>query len=394
MSFQKKPCILVVDDIPSNIEFVNDVLESEDIEVLGAKSGQEALASVRNRMPDLILLDISMPEMDGYEVSKVLKSDPKTAEIPIIFLTARVQKEDIIKGFEVGAVDYIIKPFNFNELISRVNTHIELKLKSEELKEVNTRLESLVEERTRQLKESNEELILANEKLTQANMELAKLDRAKNEFIAHINHELRTPLNGIIGYTSLLSEDAKDQIHKEYVDSITHLSQRLIRLSEVSLIFTELQANDLEVNLSTIDLEECLNGAIESTNLEDRGIELSSDFSGLSVKGEMKLLTTCFGIVLDNAVKYSPPKGTICINHSREDEFIAVNFNDNGPGFSEKAREKIFDLFAADNLEHRSYGFGIGLATAKNILDLFGGLIKIENQKPKGSCVSILIRKA
>src|SRR5512145_2450316 len=164
----KKHEVLIVDDIPSNLNFLSEVLHVEGIGVLLATGGADALEIARYKLPDLILLDIAMPVMDGYEVCASLKADPLTRDIPVIYLTARTEPEDILKGFNTGAVDYILKPFNAAELIARVKTHLELKNTTAELKTINLRLEEEVRLRTTEITQANRELTVANRKLEKA----------------------------------------------------------------------------------------------------------------------------------------------------------------------------------------------------------------------------------
>ncbi len=386
-----KSLVLVVDDIENNLEFVVDVISTDEIDVIQATSGLECIEKTVRNKPDLILLDIAMPEMDGYEVCRRLKENSETAEIPIIFLTARVQKEDIIKGFEVGAVDYILKPFNFQELISRVKTHLDLKLKTELLKEMNLILEDKVRERTVQLIETNQELQDTNAKLEEALDELSILDKAKNEFINHINHELRTPINGILGYTSLLSDSGFEKEEMEYVDAINALTKRLIKLSELTLIFTEITVNKFNFQLEKINLQEVLTKTIDSADSDEKKIKIKfkNIIDNIYVKAEENLLSTCFSIILDNAIKYSPENGTINIKGEYSDIECIIEITDSGPGFSDKARKELYDLFSADNLNYKSHGFGIGLATAKSIMDVFKGRMQISNIKNGGAKINL-----
>ena len=395
MEENKLAKVLVVDDIQSNIDFVTDVLELENLEIIGAYSGIKAIELANNHKPDLILLDISMPEMDGYEVCQQLKDNPDTKDIPVIFLTARVQKEDIIKGFELGAVDYIIKPFNFNELISRVRTHIDLKQKTEKLHNINLELEEKLAERTQQLSIATAELKEANNELTTAHNELSMLDKTKTEFVLHINHELRTPLNGIQGYLNILSESIQED-QADSLNSITELTNQLIKVAELSLLFTELKTNEDQIEIRTVDFIDSLNNAIDlrSTSEKNIEIEVENPFEELNVFAESKLLSSCLSIVIDNAIKYSPENGKVLISIKRYHEYIEMIILDEGPGFSDKAQEQLFSFFAADNLQQQSHGFGVGLATAKLILDLIKGTIEIDNRQPKGALVRLKFLEA
>jgi two-component system, sensor histidine kinase and response regulator len=391
-----KTLVLIVDDVQTNIEFITEIVGTlENTEIYGVNNGQQTFDFVSKRKPDLILLDVSMPKMDGYEVCSRIKADPRYSDISIIFLTARVQKEDIVKGFDVGAVDYIIKPFNMSELLSRVKTHIDLRNKTKELKYVNLELEKIVKERTSQLIESNRGLTEANLRLTEAYRQLSTLDRAKNDFIAHINHELRTPLNGIMGYTSLLSELSVGKEASNYIKSINLLVLRLIKVAEISLLFTELRTVDHNITLERVNLSDIVQRSIDSieSNEKELHIEISNIDGSMCALGEPRLLITCISIILDNAVKYSPQSGKIQISSTGNEQNIFITISDEGPGFSELARTRLFQLFTADNLEQRSYGLGIGLATAKHIIDLMDGEITIENKESKGAMVFVRLKK-
>jgi two-component system sensor histidine kinase/response regulator len=393
MDLERKPRVLVVDDIESNIEFVSEVLAMEDIEIISAKTGADALGLAFKNIPDLILLDISMPLMNGFEVSKLLKNDDLTKDIPIIFLTARVEKEDIINGFEHGAVDYITKPFNFSELISRVKTHLELKHKTELLKNLNVKLELDVNNQTHALKKAYEDIRIVNLELQEAHDKLSKLDKVKTEFVHHINHELRTPLNGIQGYVDLLKESCCDESSSSYIKSIESLTERLIRVAELSLLFTELKTRKHEVVLQPVNFVEVLNETIGCFNTTQKNINirLENPFNELIIQAEHKLLFTCLSIVIENALKYSPSNSFISISIGKNDKNIEFILLDNGAGFSEKALEQLFNFFSADNLHHHTNGFGIGLATAKLILDVISGEIFISNRIPNGSMVKIVL---
>jgi two-component system sensor histidine kinase/response regulator len=384
--------VLIVDDIPSNLNFLSEVLHLEGIGVVIATNGADAIDIAKYKHPDLILLDIAMPMMDGFEVCAELKKDKDTSDIPVIFLTARTESEDILKGFECGAVDYILKPFNATELIARVKTHLDLKYKTEELKTINVRLEDEVRQRTAEITEVNKNLIEANSKLGEAYKDLSNLDKAKNEFIRHINHELRTPLQGIHGFSLILEELVKSPEEKEYLNSINFLVKRLVKLSELSLLFTEIKANNYKVALKPLSLKQAVSHALEVFNSDIGKISvLHSDIDNdIIVNADQRLLNSYLELIIDNAIKYSSesPQITIKIFHNKNQAGIDVT--DNGPGFSEKALESLYELFSADNLRYHSYGFGVGLATAKIITDALSARLEIINLPKKGALVRIL----
>jgi two-component system, sensor histidine kinase and response regulator len=388
----KKPQVLIVDDIPSNLNFLSEVLYVEGIGVLLATGGADALEIARYKLPDLILLDIAMPVMDGYEVCASLKADPLTRDIPVIYLTARTESEDILKGFESGAVDYILKPFNAAELIARVKTHLELKNTTAELKTINSRLEEEVRLRTLEITRANEELTIANRKLGKAYEDLSNLDKAKDEFIRHINHELRTPLQGIHGFTLILEDIVESPEQKEYIQSINLLVKRLVKLSEISLLFTEIKAKNYKITLRPLSLKTSVSHVLESFRNDEVNIPISQDGpdDNIIVKSDQRLLNTCLELIIDNALKYCSEKGEVSIRIFHDNTHAGIEVTDNGPGFSPKAMESLYDLFTADNLKYHSHGFGIGLATVKIILDTLSAKLEINNLAEGGAMVRMI----
>jgi two-component system sensor histidine kinase/response regulator len=386
-SGSKQYQVLIVDDIPANLNFVSDVLFQEGLEITVATNGSDALEIANLKIPDLILLDISMPQMDGYEVCTKLKANEVTEKIPVIFLTAKIESEDIIKGFEVGAVDYVGKPFNAMELVSRVKTHLELKDNREQLEQMNLLLEDKVRERTQELQDKHAEVEEAYE-------QLSKLDKAKNEFIMHINHELRTPLQGIHGYSKLLEEYTQNEEQAEFVSGLNRLTARLVRLSEMTLLFTELKADNYKTELQPIPVNEVFSKVIEKYTDNEKRIKLKKEIKpeNLQLAIDEKLLSTCVDILVDNAIKYSSANDLVFMRAFETDKSLTIEIEDHGPGFSDKARQDMFDLFTADNVEHKSYGFGLGLATAKLIMDNIGGKIEVRNNDLGATVLLILPR--
>lgn len=385
-----KTNILVVDNIPSNLNFLSDILSQEGFGIIFATHGKEAVTTARRELPDLILLDVAMPDMDGYSVCQELKSDPSSCDIPVMFLTARNEREDIIRGFEVGAVDYIMKPFSYTELVARVKTQLELRSKTQQLQSVNMRLEEIVRQRTAELQNSNKNLFELNRKLKDAYEELSNLHKVKDEFMRHINHELRTPLQGIHGFTLILEDLLQSPEQKEYLHSINHLVNRLVQLAEISLLFTEIRAENYKLNLEELNLNEFILSLSRQFETQQRKIILDLSESQILIKSDHKLLTTCINLIVENAVKFSPERSLITIKTLKSDNKALLEIQDQGPGFSRKALKNIFELFSADNMQYKTEGFGIGLATAKLILNALSAELKIFNLPNAGASVQIV----
>jgi two-component system sensor histidine kinase/response regulator len=328
--------------------------------------------------------------LDGYSVCKELKGDPTACDIPVMFLTARNEREDIIRGFEVGAVDYIMKPFSYTELVARVKTQLELRHKTHQLQSVNVHLEELVRQRTAELQNSNINLHELNRKLKAAYEELSHLHKVKDEFMRHINHELRTPLQGIHGFTLILEDLIQSPEQKEYLHSIDHLVNRLVQLAEISLLFTEIRADNYKLDLQDINLNEFVLALSTQIELHQRKIVLDLSESQILIKSDPKLLATCLNLIVENAVKFSPEHSLITIKTLKSDNKAMLEVQDQGPGFSRKALKNIFELFSTDNLQYKTEGFGIGLATAKLILNTLSAELKIFNLPGAGASVQLL----
>ncbi len=373
--------ILIVDDVSRNIQILGNILSQKKFQIAYAQSGQQALDICTTQDFDIILLDIMMPGMNGYEVCKRLKKDPTTREIPIIFLTAKADMDSIIKGFEVGGQDYITKPFNAAELLARVNNHLLIKRQRQQLKLMNNNLEDLVTERTQELEIANHRLSI--------------LDQAKNNFLLIISHEIRTPLNGVIGITELLDKTNIDKNQKEYLKYLKDVSSRLVKFSDTALLITSLRINKQLSDISPIPVNQLITESIVEfrRNNNNSSLEITNNLpsENLLIKVDSDLMRTCFLNIIENSAKFAGENAHIVISAVISDNFISLNFCDNGPGFSENAIDHLFELFSADDVLHTE-GTGLGLATAKLILDAHEGSIDIKNAALGGAQVNIKLK--
>ena len=380
--------ILIVDDISKNLQVLGSYLQGGNYEVEFAINGKSALEWIKKKCFDLILLDIMMPGMSGFEVCKEIRRDEKYNDIPVLFLTAKDDKESVAKGFQLGAQDYITKPFDKEELLARINTHLDLKYKKEVIKKTNIWLKKKVAERTGELKK-------ANLKLEKAYAELMFLDDSKTEFLNIISHEIRTPLNGISGFLEVIkSSKNKDKLDL-YLNALDLSVKRLERFSLTALKITHLKIKKKKINTVELNLKDLITASAEmlKEEIKNKSISLEIyDLEEIKIKGNPELLLDCISSIIENAVRFSEKKSKIRISSSIEKENIKISFIDEGKGFSAKALKNLFVPFSPGEIFIDS-NKGLSLTMAKIIMDLHSGKILIKNNEKKGSIVTLVFKK-
>jgi len=378
------PVILIVDDNPENLQVLGKLLKEEKYNVEFAIDGESALGWINNKQFDLLLLDINMPGMSGFEVCEKIRSDPKMNKLPIIFLSAESDRESILKGFELGGQDYITKPFDSRELIVRAKTHITLKHSLEKLETINQFLEEKVQERTHQLRE-------ANEKLEATNLKLIALDKAKTEFLNLVSHEIRTPLNGIMGPLQLLKGPVDPNEIAELVDMLDSSVSRLEKFALNALLITKLKTKK-DVSKNKIELanliKEVINEVQDKLKAKNLKILKTIQSDQISISGEKNLIKTCLNNILDNAIRYSPADAPIEVRCYMEDKYIICEVRDHGNGFSREVIEQPFDLFITDN-KYADNQIGLELPIVKMIMDAHGGKATLSNSPEGGAVVKL-----
>jgi two-component system, sensor histidine kinase and response regulator len=378
------PVILIVDDNPENIQVLGKLLKDKKYIVEFAIEGESALKWIMKREFDLILLDINMPGMSGFDVCKKIRSDPKMKHLPVIFLSAESDRESILTGFELGGQDYITKPFDGRELLVRVKTHITLKRSLEKLESVNQYLEEKVTERTVQLKESNE-------MLEAANLKLIDLDNTKTEFLNLISHEIRTPLNGIMGPLQLLKEPVSSNELTELLDVLDISVKRLEKFALNALLITKLRTRR-DISKNSIQLQDLISKVTIENN--DKAKEKNLQFNFITttdpifISGDVNLIKTCIINVIDNAIRYSPKDNIIEIKCNTEERNIICEIRDHGKGFSREIIEKPFELFITDK-EYGDNQIGLDLPIVKMIMEAHGGNVKLYNDPMGGAVVRL-----
>ena len=385
----KKHQILIVDDIPDNIKVLQSILSDSSYEITSALNGKDAISLCVAKSFDLVLLDIMMPEMDGYEVCEYLKSKEKTKDIPVIFLTARVDEEAIIKGFETGAQDYVTKPFNPQELVSRVNTHLDLQHKSQKLKLMNLELEERVAARTMELEESNRGL-------AHANHQLSTLEDAKNDFLSLMSTELREPLNGIVGFAEMLEYSIKNKTNLKYVRFIIQACEKLIGVSDMALLLSALRFDRYEMKLLGISVHDTVKETIEKLRplISDRKVKVKVDIpKNYIIKGDQKLFGISMEKVIENAVTNAPPRSEVFVGASLEGSAVKVFVQDLGVQFSPAEVNYTFHFFELNKEERREdfNRFTAGLVVVKLVMDLHKAKVDVDNLTDGGVRVSFLL---
>ncbi len=378
----KKYKILIVDDIPKNIQILGNILSKEHYQIAYSQSGEQALSITRHQMFDLILLDIMMPDMDGFEVCKALKKDPKTADIPVIFLTAKADMDSIVKGFAAGGQDYITKPFNTSELLARTETHILLHEQKIALAEMNEKLEERVRKRTKQLEE--------------AYKRLNQLEKAKTDFLDIISHELRTPLNGITGLTTLLNLTQLSDEQQEYIQYLEEVAKRLTKFSETALLITDMKTNQSQPDFLPTRIEYVVEPTLKQFEKTYEGkyqsVGFEMDDDDLLVAVNTTLVKKSLEMLLDNACKFGGPKVNIRISISSNKNNIILACEDDGPGFSKVSQKRLFELFSAGDVIHEE-GSGLSLAAIKLIMDYHNGKIEVQNKKEGGALIRLIFSR-
>lgn len=371
-------CILIVDDNPKNLQVLGKFLKEEKYEIEFAINGEAALEWLKSKRFDLILLDINMPGMNGFEVCKIIRSDLSLAKLPIIFLSADSDRESILKGFEVGANDYVTKPFDSRELLDRVKTHLELKHAKDQLVLVNEWLEDKVQERTKELKA--------------AYLELETLDIAKSDFLRIITHEINTPLNGIIGFIDILKDELKNSELFELLEYLEVSAKRLEHFSMVSLRITELRTNRHTVTKENSGLhliiDSVKNNLAQQIEAREIKLNIEGEVETPVIYGEIELIRYCFESILKNAINYSNSGGTITIKINSGKEQTICSFIDQGCGFSSIALKNLYQLFAPGE-KHVDENKGLDLALIKLIMDAHKGGIKVSNNEDHGATVTL-----
>ncbi|HEX3529427.1 MAG TPA: response regulator, partial [Thermoanaerobaculia bacterium] len=339
--------ILLADDNADMREYVTRLLREQwDVET--AADGAAALARAKHAPPDLILSDVMMPGLDGYELLQALRAEPATQAIPVIFLSARAGEESRLEGLSAGADDYLVKPFSARELLARVEIHLKVsRLRREE-------------------REARAEAEVAN--------------RSKDEFLAMLGHELRNPLAPIVTALHIMRLRGDETLQRER-SIIERQVDHLVRLIDDLLDISRIARGKVELKRELVEMSEIVAKALEmvSALIEQRQHHLVIDVPahGLAVEADAVRMAQVVANLLNNAAKYTEVRGTIWVSAWREDGEIVLRVRDTGIGLSAEILPRVFDLFVQERqaLDRAQGGLGLGLAIVRSLVEMHGGTV-------------------
>ncbi len=371
--------ILIVDDRPENLLTLENMLESEDLNIVKANSGKEALSMMLDYNFALVLLDVQMPVMDGFEVAELMRSNEKTKHIPIIFITAiSTERKHIFKGYETGAVDYLYKPLDLEVLKSKIKSFIDFFKHKQQLQETTQKLENTVQE------------------LHKAKKVAEDATKAKSSFLANMSHEIRTPLNGIIGMADLVLQDELPELQRERLLDLRNSGESLLEIINEILDISKIEAEKLELEETDFNVRELLEKVVRLLSVKTlkTDIELVASITPdtpNTLKGDPTRLRQVLINLLGNAIKFTK-EGEIGVHIVKENESqneITLRFEifDTGIGIPKDKQKKLFESYEqADKSTTREHGgTGLGLPISKKIVEMMGGDLKLKSEEGKGS---------
>jgi DNA-binding response OmpR family regulator len=376
--------IMIVDDNPANLRLLEDMLLQQGHEVRSFPLGRLALAAAIEDPPNLILLDVNMPEMDGFEVCKRLKANEEVSGVPVIFLSALSETQDKVKAFRSGAADYISKPFQLEEVQARVETHLKLHDLQQALKLHNENLEKAVASRTGELAQANERLTI--------------LDSSKSEFLDLISHEFRTPLCGLLAAGELILEGMPCTPENNELQGMFERSRRrILSILDDALLMTRI-GMEFRVSAAPVSLGGALRQAIKSAapfaKSRDVALVPLSEHPDFFVLGDEHLLVRALHALLETAVKFSEKGEPVRLSWDDVPDSRGVIIESQGRTIPSSALSKFFDLFSIAETITPGGDLGLGPPLASRILSLFGASVSVRNRAPSGIRLTISLKHA
>ncbi|OGV74714.1 MAG: hypothetical protein A3K19_32915 [Lentisphaerae bacterium RIFOXYB12_FULL_65_16] len=352
--------ILIVDDNPANLDLLGGMLRERGYKVRAAPSGKLALQAARARPPDLILLDINMPEMSGYEACEHLKADPALKDIPVLFISALSETLDKVKAFRVGGVDYVTKPFQFEEVEARVRTHLMLQRQKRELAASLARLQ--------------------------------ELERLRDNLVHMVVHDMRSPLMSIRGFLEILQMDLQATLSADDAEMFQVAVDASVKLTDmVSAVLdvSRIEAGQMPIKPKACELNDVVGEALRGLGgiTHQRHVVWEPPPAPVPTYCDAEVTGRIVANLVVNAVKFTPKDGTITITAAAAGGRVRVTVADTGPGIPPEYREKIFDKFGQveTRLTSTKYSTGLGLAFCKLAAEAQGGRIGVDSEVGQGS---------
>jgi signal transduction histidine kinase len=350
------PNLLVVDDSPANLQLLGGMLRRHSFKVRLVPSGELALQTARHELPDLILLDINMPGMNGYEVCTRLKADEQFKAIPVIFISALDDTLDKVKAFSVGGVDYVTKPFQFDEVLARVRTHLALRYQEQQLEQACTRLQ--------------------------------ELERLRDSLVHMIVHDMRSPLMVVRMSLDLIKSTAPSEVKdlEQLIKSAEDATASLTEMTALLLDTSRMEAGQMPINKQRQDLTKTLRATMDSLALmaDQRQVRLQAP-EALMAQYDQDLVGRVVANLLTNAFKFTTATGGVTLSVGHQDGEIRVSIADTGQGIAPEYHQKIFEKFSQTEICNKRIGVGLGLAFCKLAVEAHGGKIGVESQLGQGS---------
>lgn len=358
--------ILVVDDSRANLELLSDILRDLGHRVRPVSSGSMALEAAAHRPPDIILLDINMPGMTGYEVCEALKADTRLFDVPVLFITALSDIRDKVRAFEVGCVDFIVKPYRREEVSARVSAHLRVQ-----------HLKTSLEERNRELMEAHDDLL--------------QLSKFRDNLLHMIVHDLRSPLTGIVSSLRLMEEDlfqSEGGVREEDVRQALSSSEVLLMMINDLLDISRLESAKLPLRLEEVAMSDVTASALALLGpARSPRVRVIGSGGDLRATCDRSLLERVVVNLLDNALKHSPPRRPVDLQFKADRDTLTVSVFDEGPGIPDAHKDAVFEKFG--QLEARKWGgvpsTGLGLTFCKLVAESHHGVLTVHDREGEGS---------
>lgn len=370
--------IMIVDDTPTNLQLLEELLHGQGYRVVAFPNGALALKAATKKPPDLILLDIMMPDMDGFEVCQQLKTDEKLRDIPVIFLSALNETLDKVKAFSLGGVDYMTKPFQEGEVLSRIKNHLNLR-----------RQQLLIEAQKQQLEQNYEQLRHVNQQLIQA-------AQAKDDFLANMSHELRTPLNAILGLSEVLQEQVYGPLTEKQTKSIRIIEEsgrHLLALINDVLDVAKMEAGKFELDIAPVEVSQLCQSSLrlikQAAHKKRIKVTFQLDEDVITIAGDERRLKQMLVNLFSNAVKFTATGGLVGLEVKGLTEEEQVHFIvwDTGIGINSTDMRRLFQPFSQidSSLTRQHTGTGLGLVMVKHLAEMHGGDVSVTSDVGQGS---------